>query len=251
MKIRKYKYKIRKYFVGKELPAFKSYRHLFENKTGLEIGGPSPDFKENELLPVYALAKKVDGCNFSASTVWEGSIKEGEIYEYAENKKPGYQYIKEGTDLSGIADESYDFILSSHSLEHFANPLKALKEWLRVLKKGGTLLILVPDKKYIFDRYRPYTTFEHILKDYENNIGEDDLTCLEEAVRFHDFSRDKEDLTPELFKERSLNNFNNRCLHHHVFSLEILDKVFHFLNVKKLILKAVHPFHLVTMGIKK
>ena len=41
-------------------------------------------------------------------------------------------------------DESQDFIISSHTLEHLEDYLKALKEWDRVLKKNGVLLLYLP-----------------------------------------------------------------------------------------------------------
>jgi len=74
------------------------------------------------------------------------------------------QYICDATDLGMIPDESYDFLLSCNSLEHMANPLKAMGEWLRILKHGAYLLIIVPDKRYTFDHLRPITSFEHLLR---------------------------------------------------------------------------------------
>ena len=44
------------------------------------------------------------------------------------------QYINRGRDLYTIPDEHFDVILSCHSLEYIANPLKTLKESMRVLK---------------------------------------------------------------------------------------------------------------------
>lgn len=44
-----------------------------------------------------------------------------------------------------VPDESFDFVVAQHVLEHFENQDKALKEWLRLLKKGGYLLIIHPD----------------------------------------------------------------------------------------------------------
>lgn len=36
--------------------------------------------------------------------------------------------------LEGLQDESFDFIHSSHCLEHMNDPFVALKNWFRVLK---------------------------------------------------------------------------------------------------------------------
>lgn len=41
-------------------------------------------------------------------------------------------------------DNSFDRVIASHILEHIYQPHLALKEWSRVLKKGGVLTILIP-----------------------------------------------------------------------------------------------------------
>ncbi len=48
--------------------------------------------------------------------------------------------------LGGVLDEKYDFVHSSHCLEHLHDPAKGLKNWLRVLKPSGHLIITVPDE---------------------------------------------------------------------------------------------------------
>ncbi len=48
--------------------------------------------------------------------------------------------------LSGIPDDSYDFLLSSHSLEHMVDVREALKNWIRVVKPEGYLIITIPDE---------------------------------------------------------------------------------------------------------
>jgi SAM-dependent methyltransferase len=48
--------------------------------------------------------------------------------------------------LATVADASYDFVHSSHCLEHLHNPVESLQHWLRVLKPGGHLVALVPDE---------------------------------------------------------------------------------------------------------
>ncbi len=48
--------------------------------------------------------------------------------------------------LNGIRDNSFDFVYSSHCLEHMQDPNLALTHWLRVLKPGGFLIISVPDE---------------------------------------------------------------------------------------------------------
>jgi SAM-dependent methyltransferase len=48
--------------------------------------------------------------------------------------------------LSGVDDGTYDFVHSSHCLEHLMNPREGLHNWLRTVKPGGFLIITVPDE---------------------------------------------------------------------------------------------------------
>ena len=50
-----------------------------------------------------------------------------------------------------VPDETFDIVYSSHTLEHFGynDTHKILKEWLRILKVGGELRIVVPNLKHV------------------------------------------------------------------------------------------------------
>ena len=50
--------------------------------------------------------------------------------------------------LNGIADNQYDFIYSSHTLEHLEDPAEAIGNWWRVLKKNGHLVLYVPHRDF-------------------------------------------------------------------------------------------------------
>lgn len=47
--------------------------------------------------------------------------------------------------LKGLADNSYDFLYSSHCLEHMVDLKESLKNWSRVVKPGKFLYIIIPD----------------------------------------------------------------------------------------------------------
>jgi SAM-dependent methyltransferase len=207
------------------LPKAHIYQNIIKNMQGIEIGGPSIVFRL--VLPVYPVISNLDGVNFSSTTMWEGAIDEGNPFRYYKNKT-GKQFVAEATDLSGIRDNTYDFLLSSNCLEHIANPLKALDEWIRVVRPNGYFLLVLPKKESNFDHKRPITTFEHILEDYKNNMNEHDLTHLEEILELHDLSRDAPAGDFEQFKFRSSDNFSNRGLHHHVFDMALIKDIFKY-----------------------
>lgn len=202
------------------------HKEFFLGKKGIEIGGPSFIFKN-----LYGICSSCDGVNFSSETVWWKQNKtDGVEYNYGD-KKLGKIFIADAIDMKMINDDSYDFLLSSNNLEHIANPLKALHEFRRIVRTGGVILIAVPIKEKTFDHRRNYTTFEHILSDYKNEIKEDDLTHLDEILELHDLNMDKQAGDFEAFKERSANNFQNRCIHHHVFSKDCLLQMYDYMNL--------------------
>lgn len=49
--------------------------------------------------------------------------------------------------MNGVADATYDFIHSSHSLEHMVDPRVSLFNWIRICKPGGYLIITIPDQE--------------------------------------------------------------------------------------------------------
>ena len=48
--------------------------------------------------------------------------------------------------LQGVEDESYGFVHSSHCLEHLSDPHEGLRNWFRVVRPGGFLIVTVPDE---------------------------------------------------------------------------------------------------------
>lgn len=54
--------------------------------------------------------------------------------------------VAEASDLSMFASQSMDFVYSSHTLEHIVDTDAALKEWWRVLKPNGFLVLYLPHK---------------------------------------------------------------------------------------------------------
>lgn len=66
--------------------------------------------------------------------------------------RPEVDYVSNAADLSQFDNNCIDVIYASHVLEHFYYNLNnelinTLKEWHRVLKPGGKLMISVPDLK--------------------------------------------------------------------------------------------------------
>ncbi len=213
-------------YFGRRLPGYETYQSLLRAKKGIEVGGPSDLFKTT--LPIYHVVGALDAVNFSDRTVWEGSIRPGRTFRYGRGRT-GEQFVCDATDLSPLGSGAYDFVLSSNCLEHIANPIKALTDWRRIIKDDGLLLLVVPNQESNFDHGRPVTKFEHLLDDFRNQTTEHDLTHLDEILALHDLSMDPAAGTFEQFRQRSLQNFDNRTLHHHVFDLALVEQLLRYL----------------------
>jgi SAM-dependent methyltransferase len=222
-----------------------------DERSGLEIGGPSRVFGPRGILPVYRGAARIDNVNFAPDTAWEDALRDGGEFRFHNARPAGTQWLREAVALTGIADGSYDFLLSSHCLEHVANPLGALREWHRVTRPGGHLVLLLPDPARTFDHRRPITTLAHLREDSARETGEDDETHFSEATALHDFTRDPGVGSDEEFRTRLRENARNRCLHHHVFDLALMQAALSETGWRVLAAETVRPLHLVAFAQKE
>jgi SAM-dependent methyltransferase len=243
-------YKIYEVIIRPRSKGFKQLKGLIAGKKGVEIGGPSRVFSKSGLMPIYAIADRVDNCNFGQNTIWEGILEEGENFRYGRGAVLGYQYIREATDLHGIPSNEYDFVCSADVIEHVANPLQALFEWIRVLKDDGIIIIIVPHKQRTFDHKRPVTLLDHLIEDYICGITEDDTTHIGEVLELHDLSMDPLVGSFEEFKERTLNNFQNRTVHQHVFDTDLVVKMLNYAGIHICNIEVCRPHYIVTISKK-
>ncbi len=58
-------------------------------------------------------------------------------------------------------DESIDFIVSLHLLEHLENPIHTVHHWLDLIKPGGGVGVVVPDWRYTWDSRSDDSPFGH------------------------------------------------------------------------------------------
>ena len=125
--------------------------------------------------------------------------------------------IDDGERLEKIQDERFDFVISSHFLEHCKNPILALKNAFRVLKKKGILLLAVPDKRRTFDSSRPITTLEHFWQDYEKGGDQSENEHIEEFARV--FSTQEEKIRSEIKRLQD----TQYSIHYHTWTSESFE----------------------------
>ena len=141
------------------------------DKVVLKIGGKINPFLEN-MLPIAKRVINVDVSDVYISTKNVLDIK------------------SDAHSLPMLADESVDFVASSHTIEHLTNPLKALIEWKRILRKGGIIYASLPYYKKTFDHNRKVTMLSHLVDDLSKDVGLDDPSHNEEFLKNFDIKKD-------------------------------------------------------------
>ena len=74
--------------------------------------------------------------------------------------------------LDPIDENTFDFVYSSHVIEHTPNPISALSDQLRVTKPGGIIYAVMPNKKNTYDRTRKVTPSDILINKFEKDIFE-------------------------------------------------------------------------------
>jgi SAM-dependent methyltransferase len=98
-----------------------------------------------------------------------GLIRRAEQIGYETSGIPAkIDYVSAEADL-GVVKEEFDFVLSSHAIEHQPNLVRHLMEVERLLGPGGCYFLVIPDKRFCFDHFMPETPLSLIIEAYVNN----------------------------------------------------------------------------------
>ena len=129
-------------------------------------------------------------------------------------------------DLNMFADESMDFVIASHLLEHLPNPIRAMKEFYRVLKTGGILYLTIPDKRWTFDKERPITSLSHLVDDYTKEAFlERDISHYKEW-----FSLVEQNRPPQTRASLEYLLANRCMIHFHVWQPESIIEMLNYMK---------------------
>ena len=94
--------------------------------------------------PILDIGSGVDPLPFTGITRWDYQWTYDEVEGGIRWKnEPG---DRDAQSLAGLEDESFNTVYASHILEHLPDPVEALRNWWRVLKPSGMLLIMVPHR---------------------------------------------------------------------------------------------------------
>ena len=127
------------------------------------------------------------------------------------------EHVDDNVDIQNMSnydDQSFDFVLCSHVLEHVENDIKALNELYRVLKPGGKSLLMAPinlgleksveadlNKNYSEEERWKYFGQDDHLRLYSKN----DFISRIESAGFNLKQLDINYFGPEVFKTYGIN----------------------------------------------
>jgi predicted SAM-dependent methyltransferase len=132
-----------------------AYRFLAGD--GLEIGGlhrPLP-------VPLGARVRQVD-------RMTTGELASAYGDDVAGKELAEVDLVDDGETLATVADNSQDFIVANHFLEHTGDPIGTIGNHLDKLRPGGVLFYAIPDKRFSFDFRREVTSLQHMIRDHES-----------------------------------------------------------------------------------
>lgn len=125
---------------------------------GLEIGaGPNP-----QPLP--------DGCAcayYDVRTI-------GELRTLFADEESAVVPVRPIAQARADFPDGADFLIAHHVLEHAADPIGTLRDWHRLLRRDGIVVLSLPDMRHCADRLRQVATLEHLLLDHV--LGRDQHT---------------------------------------------------------------------------
>jgi len=84
---------------------------------------------------------------------------------------PYIDYVSPTGDLSIVEDSAFDFVFSSHCIEHQPDLIRHLNQVARILRPNGRYILIIPDKRYCLDHYiAPSTVADVIQAGHERRI---------------------------------------------------------------------------------
>ncbi len=124
------------------------------------------------------------------------------------------EQVEDGETLGSVPNESCDFVIANHVLEHLRNPIRGMENMFRVLKSDGILYLALPDKRFTFDVGRSVTSYEHLKRDYLDGPDWSDAEHSRDWIKFVGKVNDES----EIERRANLIRESRSKIHFHVWT---------------------------------
>ena len=166
---------------------------------GVELGpGPNPHIRPGPETEVFYVEQK-------PPEEWAKLYGDHYKMDFDPALAPFY-VVGEAHDIPASPD-SIDFIYSSHVFEHLVNPAGHLEIWSHLLRKGGEVLMVIPDYIGSKDFLADASTMDQILTEYRHGGYEPSI----EHYRRYSNARNAPEKAQRLFD-------SNSSIHMHYYS---------------------------------
>ena len=107
------------------------------------------------------------------------------------------------------------------------------------------LLLIVPYSANTFDHKRDITALEHMIKEYNNDVDEDDSAHIDEIIFDYELGRDDGLTDYNFFINRCKNNFAIRGCHQHVFNKNNFFELLSYLKFNINTVELWYPYYMI------
>jgi SAM-dependent methyltransferase len=191
---------------------------------GVEIGALSNPFPFARAKVTYADIAGVKTMRAYLDQIPIDNLYSGHLV------KPGVILKSPRYGFETVPDNEYDFVYSSHCIEHAPNPLYSIKDQLRIVRPGGVVYGIIPNKALTYDKRRKTTPLQTLVYKYENDVFHH---SLEEAMDVVENTFDH-----PLYKNKGIEYAkkiaaNGQGIHHfHVFDPSTTMKVLVYITAE-------------------
>jgi len=210
----------------------------------LEFGGPSFVFSAAGPFKIYTKVDSLILVDFADKNFWSG------LNDHQIDHARIHRVVSDATNFDLNLLKDVYCVLSSHMVEHLANPLKYLKNVYSGLDNGALIVTVLPYYKWTYDRSRKPTNLDHIIDDFNNNMDENDLTHLKEVIDSYNNLHQGPYYNFENFVVESENNHFHRKMHHHCFDKKLVKDLHEYAGFTTLMCKLILPMHIIYVGKK-
>lgn len=109
-------------------------------------------------------------------------IRRAEEFGFPTHLIQDIRYVDPNGDLEIVPKGFYNAVVSCHVLEHQPCLVRHINQVMGLLQAGGSYLLVIPDKRFIFDQPLPPTRLSEVIDAYINQRTRHTLTAVIDDV---------------------------------------------------------------------